>query len=175
MYKESSLILENTKQERFYPEHIAAFDFEPTKDKIALIQDPAFGEGLIALQPVSKGEIVFRFTGEFSNEITLFSLQVRPGLHVIDPYVMGKVLHSCDPNMSADMSTLTFTATRNIAVGEYLTMDYDTTEDVLFRPFECHCGAENCRGIISGKLAPVAMEQNPEDNFNFQVADAAGY
>jgi hypothetical protein len=40
---------------------------------------------------------------------------------------------------------------------DYLTMDYAQTEDVLYRQFPCSCGAENCRGWITGrKEAPIA-------------------
>ena len=63
---------------------------------------------------------------------------------------MGKVLHSCDPNMRCDMQTLTFTARKDIAPNTSLTMDYDTTEEVLFRPFDCCCRSPLCRGYICG-------------------------
>jgi hypothetical protein len=30
-------------------------------------------------------------------------------------------------------------------------MDYETTEDELFRAFNCACGSVSCRGQIKGK------------------------
>jgi hypothetical protein len=90
--------------------------------------------------------------GTLSTEMTLHSLQMAPGLHLDDPYLAGKVLHSCEPNSWLDVETRIYFATRDIAAGELLTMDYDETEDILFRSFECCCGSTRCRGTIGGKL-----------------------
>jgi hypothetical protein len=44
------------------------------------------------------------------------------------------------------------TALRDIEANSYLYMDYAETEDYLFKQFPCCCGAENCRGWITGRL-----------------------
>lgn len=136
---------------RFYEGLCAPFAHEPAMDRIAVIESAEMGEGVIALSGFEAGKIVFKFHGPTLTEQTLFTLQQAPGVYVEDPIVMGKVLHSCDPNMECDVMSLTFTATRDIAAGEYLTMDYETTEDELFRSFHCQCGAKNCRGMIKGR------------------------
>lgn len=136
---------------RLYPDFIPPFVNEPTSDKFKIISTPEKGEGVIALVPFKKGECVFTFTGVLLSEQTLYTLQFRPGFYVHDPIVMGKVLHSCAPNTSCDMETRTFTAVQDVEPGDLITMDYETTEDVLFRPFRCSCGAENCKGLIRGK------------------------
>jgi tyrocidine synthetase-3 len=136
---------------RFYPESVPPFPNEATQDRFSIIKfENGCGEGIISLKAFFPGQVVFSFRGEYHNEITLYTLQVRPGLHIHDPYVMGKVLHSCDPNTDCDMSTLTFTARKVIKPGDIISMDYDQTEEVLFRPFACACGAPNCRGFIQG-------------------------
>ena len=135
---------------RFYPETYTPFTFEPVRQQIDIIQTGNKGEGLIAKIRFDKGRIVFAFTGELVAYQNLFTLQIEPGKYLHDPYVMGKVLHSCEPNMHCDMRAFTFTAVRDIEPGEYLTMDYETTEERLFRPFQCCCGSLNCRGIIRG-------------------------
>ncbi len=139
---------------RLYPERIAPFDHEPTADRF-LVQSfgPNMGEGLVSLVDIEPGEIAFCFRGDFYAQITLFTLQVRPGLHIHDPWVMGKVLHSCDPNMDCNMETFTFTARKAIRAGDLVTMDYDQTEERLFRPFLCGCGSPLCRGWIRGSKA----------------------
>ena len=152
---------------RLYPDFIPPFANEPTSDKFKIINTPEKGEGVIALVPFKEGDCVFTFTGALLSEQTLYTLQLKPGFYVHDPIVMGKVLHSCAPNTSCDMNTRTFTALRNIEPGDFITMDYETTEDVLFRPFHCGCGAENCKDLIRGRkflshqdsqeLAPSAM------------------
>lgn len=42
-----------------------------------------------------------------------------------------------------------------IVPGEYLTMDYETTEEELFREFTCCCGSDKCRGLIQGSPSKV--------------------
>ncbi len=108
-----------------------------------------------ALVKFAYGDIVFRFAGSVVTRQTLFSLQIEPGKYLDDPLVMGKVLHSCEPNMRCDMKTLTFHAIRNISSGEFLTMDYESTEDELFQPFLCYCGSSQCRGLIKGRKVQV--------------------
>lgn len=136
---------------RLYPDYYPSYAGEPVADRLMVMETVEKGEGLISRVPVKKGELVFIFTGIILSEQTLYTLQVSEGVYLHDPFVMGKVLHSCSPNMSCDMETRSFYATRDIEAGEYLTMDYETTEDVLFRPFECCCGSPHCRGYIQGR------------------------
>jgi hypothetical protein len=136
---------------RFYPDFYPAFEYEPTTDKFAIQRvSDGVGEGVIALVDFQPGEIVFRFTGVFSTEVTQYTLEVTETLHLHDPLFMGKILHSCDANCTVDMQTRTFTATKPIKAGEFVTMDYAETEGTLYRNFECSCGAPNCRGYVVG-------------------------
>jgi hypothetical protein len=136
--------------DRFYPSTILQFRNEPSRKKFRIIMQGEKGEGVIALAPFKKNRIVFAFSGEVLPYQTLFTLQMEPGKYLHDPFVMGKVLHSCEPNMRCDMRAFTFTALRDIQPNEYLTMDYETTEEELFRQFHCCCGSPNCRGLIRG-------------------------
>lgn len=142
-----------TIRNRFYPDTIPTFSNEPTTDRFAInfIGDNV-GQGVVALVDFEAGETLFQFTGFLMTEITQFSLQITPGLHLHDPYFMGKVLHSCDPNATVDMQTRTFTALRGIEAGEWITMNYAQTEDYLYKPFTCNCGAVNCIGFVQGRL-----------------------
>jgi hypothetical protein len=136
---------------RFYPDFVPPFDHEPTHDKFEIQRiGDTIGEGVVALTDFAVGELLFVFTGIFSRDITLFTLQVTEGLHLHDPFFMGKILHSCDPNAVVDMQHRTFTAVRPIKAGDFVTMDYASTEAMLFRTFECHCGAPSCRGYVAG-------------------------
>ena len=135
---------------RFYPNYVEGFEYEPDRNRFRIIGDEIKGEGIITLVPFRKDEIVFRFTGEILPYQTLFTLQIRRGAYIHDPFFMGKLLHSCEPSLICDMSTFTFTATREILANEYLSMDYESTEEELFREFFCHCGSPDCRGLIRG-------------------------
>lgn len=142
---------------RFYPDAVPEFPHEPTKDRFAIKSlGRGIGEGVVALIPFQPGETVFCFTGFYSSAITLFTLQVEPGLYLHDPFFMGKILHRCDANCGVDMRTRTFTARSAIAPGDWVTMNYEQTEDQLHRSFTCVCGDTPCEGFtqreIKGRL-----------------------
>ena len=62
---------------------------------------------------------------------------------------MGYIAHSCDPNCSVEIDTLSFYCRKDISSGDIVTMDYKETESTLFRSFNCPCGSKNCKGQIS--------------------------
>lgn len=138
---------------RFYPEAVPSFPHEPTRERFDIrpIGDNV-GEGVVARVPFEVGDIVFGFTGFYSSEITLFSLQVEPGRYLHDPFFMGKILHRCDANCDVDMQRRIFTARKPIRPGDWVTMNYEQTEDRLYRAFNCVCGTEPCVGFEHGRL-----------------------
>jgi uncharacterized protein len=145
---------------RFYPDTLPAFENEPTREHFDIVRvGDSVGEGVKTLVAFNEGDVIFNFTGFFSTEITQFSLQVHDGLHLHDPYFMGKVLHSCDANAYCDMEKRQFVALRPIEAGTFITMDYAQTEDYLFKTFPCSCGAENCRGYVTGRKQPIEQQE----------------
>jgi D-alanine-D-alanine ligase len=56
--------------------------------------------------------------------------------------------HSCDANCGYE--GLNVITNRAVKKGDELTLDYATFLDHTMEPFECGCGAHNCRGIIKG-------------------------
>lgn len=117
------------------------------------------GSGVISRRSFVPGDLLAVMSGEVVPEIRQHTLQISADQHLYDPWFSGYFLHSCDPNVSLNMQTLKVTALREIAVGDYITMDYAETEDVLFKQFPCSCGAENCRGWVTGRKE-VALFQN---------------
>lgn len=65
-----------------------------------------------------------------------------------DPAMWAPQNHSCEPNTAFD--GLNVVASRPIANGEELTLDYATFMNEASDPFSCHCGAATCRGKIAG-------------------------
>ena len=57
-----------------------------------------------------------------------------------------------------DMNEFEVWALRDIEAGHALTMDYASTEDILFRQFPCLCGTPNCRNWITGRKEEVNDE-----------------
>jgi len=64
--------------------------------------------------------------------------------------------HSCDPNaafnyLDGSKTRCQTVALREINIGDVITNDYYTFDEALDgTEFECHCGADACRGIIKG-------------------------
>ena len=57
--------------------------------------------------------------------------------------------HSCEPNLGV-RGQIVFVAMRDIAAGEELTHDWAMTDNDNSST-DCRCGAQNCRGTISGQ------------------------
>lgn len=144
---------------QIYPHTIDEPDEYPTrKDFFVSEAGEEKGFGLFTRRPFEKGEQMARFTGEVLDEVKLHTLQINPTKHLHDPYFVGYLLHSCAPNVLLDMETLTMWAIKDIASGEALTMDYTSTEDILYRQFPCACQAEECRQWITGQVEAINEE-----------------
>jgi hypothetical protein len=114
---------------------------------------------LIALTAISAGTAIFRLEGRQTATPTRYSIQVGAGQH-LDPddmeYPMQRVRsrfwmylnHHCEP--SAHVRDLTVTALCDIAPGDGVTFDYNTTESSMASPFDCHCGGTSCVGVVRG-------------------------
>jgi hypothetical protein len=109
------------------------------------------GLGVRTLVPRRAREVVHRFTGVITPELRLHSLQVSAHEHISETRYIGFLSHSCDPNCRLDMDRFEVQALKDVAAGGLLTIDYAATEDILYRQFECHCGAADCRRWITGR------------------------
>nr|WP_246185142.1 SET domain-containing protein-lysine N-methyltransferase [Pandoraea morbifera] len=108
------------------------------------------GNGVRTLVPFARGQRISRMAGLLSSQRKLHTLQVSETTHLYDPHFSGLLLHSCAPSSVLDMKRLEIFALRDISAGEFLTIDYACTEEVLARQFSCECGAPNCRRWITG-------------------------
>ena len=122
------------------------------------------GRGLIATEPIGRGEVVAVKGGHIVTTAELSPLperlqnsdvQITDDLHLValtqDEYepVMLFINHSCEPNVGFG-GNIVLVAMRDIEAGEELTTDY-----VLFDDYEgsmdCDCGRPGCRGRIDGR------------------------
>ena len=133
-----------------------ACDFE------VIHKDADSGQGVVCYRPIKRGEVVARMAGEVIDAIRQHTLQIDSHMHLFDPYFSGYFLHSCDPNISLNMKTMTVTALKDILGNSFLYMDYSETEDYLFKQFPCSCASFNCRGWISGRKDIPESIQNPD-------------
>ena len=81
--------------------------------------------------------------------------QVSLSAWVFEDGLGPKVNHSCDPNCGVrenpERGGFDFVAMRPIAAGEQITFDYAMRNHVIEHfPARCQCGADNCRGTITG-------------------------
>lgn len=97
-------------------------------------------------------------SGYAVGERRLHTLQLSPRIHLYDCWFCGLLQHSCNPNVFFDTTYLELWTVQPIAAGAWLTLDYASTEDVLFRQFACQCGELNCRGWITGSQEPLNAE-----------------
>jgi len=132
--------------------------------KTAVKPSPIHGKGLFAIAPIRKGEIVCIKGGHIFTREHLVDLNARLGpaeISIADGLFIGPMTeeehsssmiwsnHSCDPNIGV-RGQIVFVAMRDIEAGEELTHDWAMTDDDNYE-MECHCGAANCRKIITGQ------------------------
>jgi hypothetical protein len=123
----------------------------PDSDDFEVLTHGEKGCGVYARRAFRRGQIISRISGVVVPVVMQHTLQITPTSHLYDPHFSGLLLHSCDPNTHLDMQHFELWAAKDIAAGEAITMDYATTEDVLFKQFTCLCKAPNCRGRITGR------------------------
>ena len=117
------------------------------------------GRRLIALRPIAKGTSLFLITGRKTKTPTRYSVQVgasqhldqdcaRDELDLVRRYFWRYLDHSCDPTtVIRDREVI---ALRDLAMGDGVTFDYNTTEYDMAAPFRCNCGSARCVGMVRG-------------------------
>jgi hypothetical protein len=136
----------------FYPEVIPPEEGHPTTAEFEVVSSgDERGRGLRAKVAFRRGERVARLSGVVVNRASLDTIQISPTLHMHDRWFCRLLLHSCEPNLVIDTARMEARATRDIQAGDYLSIDYAATEDVLGRQFACQCGTPRCRGWMTGR------------------------
>lgn len=119
------------------------------------------GHCSVATEPIRAGETVAAFGGRCVTRDELEqlrlsqqhrSIQIDDDLFLagaIDPEPGDFVNHSCEPNCGLRGSVLVV-ALRDIEAGEELTYDFAMSDGSDDDEFECHCGADSCRGKVTG-------------------------
>jgi SET domain-containing protein len=120
--------------------------------------------GVYAIAPIRKGELVSVWNGNFMSRSQLanlpekdryYSVQIEDDIF-LTPNVRGSlepsdyILHSCDPNTGIS-GQLALLALRDIAIGERISVDYATINSSPYLELDCQCGAANCRGRITAE------------------------
>jgi SET domain len=122
---------------------------------------------LLATEAIAAGERIFRIEGERTSVPTRYSVQLDETTHIdlgersleefLDRYFWRFMNHHCEP--STFLRGDEVYAARDIARGDDLTFNYNTTEYAMAEPFDCHCGSAHCQGTVRGFRWLPAAEQ----------------
>lgn len=141
-----------------------------TSPKVTIKKIGKKGAGSFANAPIAKDETVIVQGGRimenksvdeseyapfgdhcFQMENDLMMCPIEPTIEKLDGICL--VNHSCDPTCGMK-GQIIMVAMRDIRVGEEITFDYAMTDancqNVTCTEMKCLCGANNCRGIITG-------------------------
>lgn len=92
--------------------------------------------------------------------------------HAPQPLHICRQNHSCTPTSAPVGNDAVYIALRDLLPGDEVTYDYACTEtpESSHMPFECRCGAAECRGTVTGRdcLDP-ALRARYEDCFSSTV------
>ncbi len=130
--------------------------------KAQLGPSPLGGQGLIAVAPIPRHELVAIWGNCIMTTAEMWALP--PALHDFPVQVWYDMFagpmaedeiepvdymnHSCEPNCGVRGSVVVV-ARRDVHAGEELTFDYATTDTDRWT-LECGCGAPTCRGRMTG-------------------------
>ncbi|MFY8128420.1 MAG: SET domain-containing protein-lysine N-methyltransferase [Chitinophagaceae bacterium] len=127
------------------------------------------GFGIYASRNIIAGEVVFKgeekaqrivtkpFVDKYYNpqqlqDFAAYAYPISEQVYILwdeDATQWAPQNHSCNANTA--YVGLNVIATKNIVANEELTLDYETFLNESAQPFNCNCGAPNCRKIIKGK------------------------
>ncbi len=140
------------------------------KQKKYIVQGNSIsGYGLYAATDIQEGEVIFMGEGKaqriitkehvekYWNEaeketFTRYAYPISNNVYILwdnDPSEWAPQNHSCDPNTA--YQGLNVVALKRINRSEELTLDYGNFLDDSMMPFQCSCGSEKCRGLITGQ------------------------
>ena len=120
------------------------------------------GKGLYAIKPISEGELVVVWGGDYVNykeaekakQSGHLVMQWDEDLYSVEDRGEGTgyfVNHSCEPNLWME-GAYALVAMRDIGKGEELTADYAVWEadENYISKWDCNCGSTKCRGKLTG-------------------------
>ncbi|MBM9488784.1 SET domain-containing protein-lysine N-methyltransferase [Pseudomonas sp. ICBG1301] len=131
----------------------------PSAKQFKILHDiEGVGAGVKARVAFDARVRIAKVSGYAVSERRLHTLQLSSRIHLYDRWFAGLLMHSCNPNVFFDTTYLEVWTVQPLRAGTILSMDYASTEDVLFRQFACQCGELNCRGWITGSQEPLNAE-----------------
>ena len=117
------------------------------------------GHALLTAVAVGAGEIAIELNGRVVEKPTRHTVQIGESAHALpceEPDISVCIAatpwmfmnHSCEPTVM--LRGRAMVALRDLAAGDPIAFDDETTEYSMFEPFRCGCGSARCRGWIRG-------------------------
>ena len=100
---------------------------------------------------VTKAFVVANWNEEEQENFRRYAYPISDEVFILwdnNPEEWAPQNHCCEPNTA--YKGLNVYATRSIAKGEELTLDYTSFLSDAMEPFECKCSSANCKGFIKG-------------------------
>ena len=120
----------------------------------------------VAATRIAAGDVIMTLGGRIVAAADRHTLQIAENEHLAAVADASGVHpawrflnHACEPNACLDGRRLI--ALFDLAPGDEVTFDYDTTEWDMAAPFACACGALSCRRTIRGyrHLSPAQRQR----------------
>jgi hypothetical protein len=120
------------------------------------------GYGSYAIAPIPKGTTVAAFGGfaapravleTFDDDRQARSIQIDEDLYLVSaeqPEPGDMLNHSCAPSCGL-MGAAILVTMHDVEIGDELTFDYAMCDGSDYDEFVCRCGAETCRGVVTGR------------------------
>lgn len=136
-----------------------------TRELLEVRRSSRHGRGVFARRDLAAGTPVLTFGGRLvvAEDVAdeLAAMQVGSTLWLVTPdggtTIEDFANHSCAPNVGFVDGTVTLRALRALRAGEEVCWDYSTSIRAPTWRLRCRCGAEACRGSLTGfdGLAPA--------------------
>ncbi|KAJ5729519.1 uncharacterized protein N7483_004027 [Penicillium malachiteum] len=130
-------------------------------DRLHVNRSPkAFGSGAYSLIDLPAGALFAKINTATPGKKAYTTVQTGADTHIELNSDLVYCNHSCSPSVVFDMARMEVRVVdeRPLKKGDALTFFYPSTEWDMDQPFQCTCGAEECRGWITGaKVMPLEI------------------
>jgi hypothetical protein len=112
----------------------------------------AFGSGAYSLVDLPAGAVFAKITTATPGRKAYTSVQTGRDTHIELNSDLVFCNHSCTPSLVFDMARMEVRVVddKSLKAGDALTFFYPSSEWDMDQPFQCNCGAAECKGWISG-------------------------
>ncbi len=143
--------------------------FDLMFQKVYLDSSGVEGIGVFAGEPIKRGAAVLPIFGllhrisKAKTKCPKWGFQISDDIELDPANEVTFMNHSCSPNVHVNDDWL-LVASKDIAEGEELTLDYGTT-DYFDYGFECRCNSNNCRRNFHGMISSDRAFQKEKSRF----------